>query len=157
MSRGHRAKRKIQIGDKKYGNVVISRLINKVMQDGKKSTAEDLVYSALENGAKKVKEEDVNTFFNKAIDNIRPALEIKARRVGGANYSVPMPVSPRRQETLSVRWVVDSARKKSGKNFDTILMDELVAAFGGEGDAMKKKMDTERMAEANKAFAHFRW
>ena len=157
MSRGHRAKRKIQIGDKKYGNVVISRLINKVMQDGKKSTAEDLVYSALENGAKKVKEEDVNTFFNKAIDNIRPALEIKARRVGGANYSVPMPVSPRRQETLSVRWVVDSARKKSGKNFDVILMDELVAAFGGEGEAMKKKIDTERMAEANKAFAHFRW
>jgi len=157
MSRGHRAKRKIQIGDKKYGNVVISRLINKVMQDGKKSTAEELVYSALENGAKKVKEEDVNAFFNKAIDNIRPALEIKARRVGGANYSVPMPVSPRRQETLSVRWVVDSARKKSGKNFDTILMDELVAAFGGEGDAMKKKIDTERMAEANKAFAHFRW
>ena len=157
MSRGHRAKRKIQIGDKKYGNIVISRLINKVMQDGKKSTAEDLVYSALENGAKRVKEEDVNIFFNKAIDNIRPALEIKARRVGGANYSVPMPVSPRRQETLSVRWVVDSARKKSGKNFDTILMDELVAAFGGEGDAMKKKIDTERMAEANKAFAHFRW
>jgi len=157
MSRGHRAKRKIQIGDKKYGNVVISRLINKVMQDGKKSTAEDLVYSALENGAKKVKEEDVNTFFNKAIDNIRPALEIKARRVGGANYSVPMPVSPRRQETLSVRWVVDSARKKSGKNFDVILMDEFVAAFSGEGEAMKKKIDTERMAEANKAFAHFRW
>jgi small subunit ribosomal protein S7 len=157
MSRGHRAKRKIQIGDKKYGNVVISRLINKVMQDGKKSTAEDLVYSALENGAKRVKEEDVNAFFNKAIDNIRPALEIKARRVGGANYSVPMPVSPRRQETLSVRWVVDSARKKSGKNFDVILMDELVAAFGGEGEAMKKKIDTERMAEANKAFAHFRW
>lgn len=157
MSRGHRAKRKIQIGDKKYGNVVISRLINKVMQDGKKSTAEELVYSALENGAKRVKEEDVNAFFNKAIDNIRPALEIKARRVGGANYSVPMPVSPRRQETLSVRWVVDSARKKSGKNFDVILMDELVAAFGGEGEAMKKKVDTERMAEANKAFAHFRW
>jgi small subunit ribosomal protein S7 len=157
MSRGHRAKRKTQIGDKKYGNIVISRLINKVMQDGKKSTAEDLVYSALENGAKKVKEEDVNTFFNKAIDNIRPALEIKARRVGGANYSVPMPVSPRRQETLAVRWVVDSARKKSGKNFDVILMDEFVAAFAGEGDAMKKKVDTERMAEANKAFAHFRW
>ncbi len=155
--RGKRAKRKIQIGDKKYGNVVISRLINKVMQDGKKSTAEELVYSALENGAKKVKEEDINTFFNRSIDNIRPALEIKARRVGGANYSVPMPVSPKRQETLAVRWIVDSARKKSGKNFDTILMDEFVSAFAGEGDAIKKKMDTERMAEANKAFAHFRW
>lgn len=155
--RGKRAKRKIQIGDVKYGNVVISRLINKVMQDGKKSIAEDLVYSAIENGAKKVKEEDINIFFNKAIDNVRPALEIKARRVGGANYSVPMPVSPKRQETLAVRWIVDSARKKSGKAFDAILQDELVGAFNGEGDAIKKKTDTERMAEANKAFAHFRW
>ncbi len=155
--RGKRAKRKAQIGDIKYGNTIISRLINKVMQDGKKSLAEDLVYSALENGAQKVKAEDVNAFFNKAIDNVRPALEIKARRVGGANYSVPMPVSPRRQETLAVRWIVDSARKKSGKSFGTILMDELVAAYSGEGDAMKKKVDTERMAEANRAFAHFRW
>lgn len=155
--RGKRAKRKTQIGDVKYGNTIISRLINKVMQDGKKSIAEDLVYSAIENGAKKVKEEDINIFFNKAIDNVRPALEIKARRVGGANYSVPMPVSPRRQETLAVRWIVDSARKKSGKAFDAILQDELVSAFGGEGDAIKKKTDTERMAEANKAFAHFRW
>ena len=155
--RGKRAKRKSQIGDIKYGNPIISRLINKVMQDGKKSLAQDLVYSAIEEGAKKVKSDDVNTFFNKAVDNVRPALEIKARRVGGANYSVPMPVSPRRQETLAVRWIVDSARKKSGKAFDTILMDELVAAYAGEGDAIKKKVDTERMAEANRAFAHFRW
>ena len=155
--RGKRAKRKSQIGDIKYGNTIISRLINKVMQDGKKSLAQDLVYSAIEEGAKRSKMDDVNAFFNKAIDNVRPALEIKARRVGGANYSVPMPVSPRRQETLAVRWIVDSARKKSGKSFDTILMDELVAAFSGEGDAIKKKVDTERMAEANRAFAHFRW
>lgn len=155
--RGKRAKRKTQIEDKKYGNTIISRLINKVMQDGKKSIAQDLVYTSIENGAKKVKEEDVNAFFNKAIDNVRPALEIKARRVGGANYSVPMPVSPRRQETLAVRWIVDSARKKSGKSFDAILMDELVGAYNGEGDAIKKKVDTEKMAEANKAFAHFRW
>jgi small subunit ribosomal protein S7 len=155
--RGKRAKRKTQIEDKKYGNTIISRLINKVMQDGKKSVAQDLVYTSIENGAKKVKEEDVNAFFNKAIDNVRPALEIKARRVGGANYSVPMPVSPRRQETLAVRWIVDSARKKSGKSFDAILMDELVGAYNGEGDAIKKKVDTEKMAEANKAFAHFRW
>lgn len=155
--RGKRAKRKTQIEDKKYGNTIISRLINKVMQDGKKSIAQDLVYTSIENGSKKVKEEDVNAFFNKAIDNVRPALEIKARRVGGANYSVPMPVSPRRQETLAVRWIVDSARKKSGKSFDAILMDELVGAYNGEGDAIKKKVDTEKMAEANKAFAHFRW
>ena len=155
--RGKRAKRKTQIGDIKYGNTIISRLINKVMQDGKKSLAQDLVYSAIEEGAKKSKMDDVNAFFNKAIDNVRPALEIKARRVGGANYQVPMPVSPRRQETLAVRWIIDVCRKKSGKSFDRVLMGELVSAYNGEGDALKKKLDTERMAEANKAFAHFRW
>lgn len=155
--RGKRAKRREQKQDKKYGNVIIYRLINKVMQDGKKSLAESMVYSALENGAEKVKEKDINIFIGRAIDNVRPALEIKARRVGGANYQVPMPVSPRRQETLAVRWIVDAARNKSGKSFDEILMNELISAFNGEGDAIKKKVDTERMAEANKAFAHFRW
>lgn len=155
--RGKRAKKRAQKIDAKYGSPIIARLINKVMQDGKKTVAEDLVYSALENGAESVKEKDVNAFINKAIDNVRPSLEIKARRVGGANYQVPMPVSPRRQETLSVRWIIDVCRKKSGKSFDKILMGELVAAYNGEGDALKKKLDTERIAEANKAFAHFRW
>lgn len=155
--RGKRAKKREQKQDKKYRNVIIYRLINKVMQDGKKSLAETLVYEAVEQGAESVKEKDVNVFINKAIDNIRPSLEIKARRVGGANYQVPTPVSPRRQETLSVRWIVDVARKKSGKSFDKILMTELVSAYKGEGDAIKKKVDVERMAEANKAFAHFRW
>ncbi len=155
--RGKRAKKRTQKIDAKYGSPIIARLINKVMQDGKKTVAEELVYSAVEKGAENVKEKDVNVFINKVIDNVRPSLEIKARRVGGANYQVPMPVSPRRQETLSVRWIVDSCRKKSGKSFDKILMAELVAAYNGEGDALKKKMDTERMAEANKAFAHFRW
>jgi small subunit ribosomal protein S7 len=155
--RGKRAKKREQKLDKKYGNVVITRLINKVMLDGKKSLAESMVYSAIEKGAEEVKEKDVNLFVNKAIDNIRPALEIKARRVGGANYQVPMPVSPRRQETLSVRWLVDSARAKTGKSFEEILRNEMINAYKGEGDAVKKKIDTERMAEANKAFAHFRW
>ncbi|MHC1716557.1 MAG: 30S ribosomal protein S7 [Candidatus Dojkabacteria bacterium] len=155
--RGKRAKKRIQKIDKKYGSPVIVRLINKVMQDGKKTLAEDLVYYAIESGAESVKEKDINTFINKAIDNVRPSLEIKARRVGGANYQVPMPVSPRRQETLAVRWIVDLCRKRSGKSFDKILMTELVSAYNGEGDAIKKKQDTERMAEANKAFAHFRW
>jgi small subunit ribosomal protein S7 len=155
--RGKRAKRRTQKIDGKYGNPIIARLINKVMQDGKKTVAEELVYSAIESGAENVKEKDVNVFINKAIDNVRPSLEIKARRVGGANYQVPMPVSPRRQETLAVRWIIDVCRKKSGKSFDRILMGELVAAYNGEGDALKKKLDTERMAEANKAFAHFRW
>ncbi len=155
--RGKRAKKREQKQDKKYGNVVIFRLINKVMQDGKKSLAEDMVYKAVEQGAEAVKEKDINMFINKVIDNVRPSLEIKARRVGGANYQVPTPVSPRRQETLSVRWIVESARKKSGKSFEKLLMAELVSAYNGEGDAIKKKLDVERMAEANKAFAHFRW
>ena len=155
--RGKRAKKRAQKLDAKYANPIIGRLINKVMWDGKKSIAEELVYSAIESGAEAVKESDTVTFVNKAIDNVRPALEIKSRRVGGANYSVPMPVSPRRQETLAVRWLVDASRSKSGKSFDKLLMDELINAYKGEGDAVRKKIETEKMAEANKAFAHFRW
>jgi small subunit ribosomal protein S7 len=127
------------------------------MQGGKKSLAERMVYAALEKGAEQVKENDVVIFIEKAIDNVRPALEIKARRVGGANYQVPVPVTPRRQEALAIRWIVDVARNKSGKSFEETLMNELISAYNGEGDAVKKKLDTERMAEANKAFAHFRW
>lgn len=154
--RGKRAKKREQYKDSKYGNLIIGRLINKVMLDGKKNVAEDLVYSAVEEGSKKVKT-DVVEFVEKAIDNVRPALEIRARRVGGANYNVPVPVGPRRQEALAIRWIVDEARKKSGKAFDEILTNSLIDAYKGEGDAIKKKKDVERMAEANKAFAHFRW
>ena len=155
--RGKRAKRRSLKLDRKYSNPIIARFISKVMQDGKKSLAEDLVYAAIEKGSKIAKEEDVVSFVNKAIDNVRPALEIKARRVGGANYQVPVPVTPRRQETLAVRWLVDVSRSKSGKSFDKILEEEMINAFKGEGDAVKKKNDVERMAEANKAFAHFKW
>lgn len=155
--RGKRAKKREQKPDKRYGNVIISRLINKVMLDGKKSLAESMVYTAIEQGAEEVKEKDINNFINKAIDNVRPALEIKARRVGGANYQVPMPVMNRRQEALAVRWIVDNTRNKGGKSFEQLLQAELVSAYKGEGDAVKKKIETEKMAEANKAFAHFRW
>jgi len=155
--RGKRAKRRTIKLDRKFSSPIVARLITKVMQDGKKSIAEDLVYGAIGKGSEVVKEKDVIIFVNKAIDNVRPALEIKARRVGGANYQVPMPVSPRRQETLAVRWIVEASRKKSGKSFDDILRDQLVDAYKGEGDAVRKKDDTEKMAEANKAFAHFRW
>ncbi len=154
--RGKRAKVRQQALDRKYNNAIIGRIINKVMQDGKKGLSEDLVYAAIEAGAQKVKLEPVE-FVNQAIDNIRPALELRARRVGGSNYQVPIPVSPIRQETLAVRWIIDVARGKSGKSFDLILMDELLSAFNGEGEVVKKKADIERMAEANKAFAHFRW
>lgn len=154
--RGKRAKRRIIAKDRKYNDELIGRLVNKVMQGGRKSVAENLVYNALEGGAQKVSSTVVE-FAHTAIDNIRPALELKSRRVGGANYSVPIPVTPRRQEALSIRWLVDLSRSKKGKSFDELLKEELVNAYNGEGDVIKKKADVERMAEANKAFAHFRW
>ncbi len=154
--RGKRSKRRKIAKDRKYNDEIIGRLINKVMQGGRKSIAENLVYSALESGSQKVNI-PVIEFVHTTIDNIRPALEIKSRRVGGANYQVPVPVNPRRQETLAVRWLVDLSRSKTGKSFDKLLEAEMVNAFNGEGDAIKKKADVERMAEANKAFAHFRW
>lgn len=155
--RGKRAKQKQQLGDRKYNNPIILRLVNKVMQDGKKSLAEDIVYKALESAAESAKEKDIIMFVTKVIDNLRPALEIKARRVGGANYQVPVPVSPYRQETLAIRWLVDVSRGKSGKSLVDRLSTELLNTYNGEGDSIKKKQDVERMAEANKAFAHFRW
>jgi len=154
--RGKRAKKRAIVKDKKYNDEVIGRLINKVMLDGKKSLAQELVYTAIESGAQKVNT-PVIEFVHTAVDNVRPALEIKSRRVGGANYQVPVPVSPRRQETLAVRWLVDISRNKTGKSFSKLLETEILNAFNGEGDALKKKLDVERMAEANKAFAHFRW
>lgn len=154
--RGKRAKSKKQKIDRKYDSPIIGRLINKVMQDGKRSSAEKTVYYAIEQGASIVKA-DVEEFVNQSVDNVRPALELRARRVGGANYQVPIPVTPLRQETLAIRWIVDFSRGKSGKPLSQILMDELVSAYKGEGEAVKKKMDVERMAEANKAFAHFKW
>jgi small subunit ribosomal protein S7 len=155
--RGKRAKKREQKGDRKYGSVLINRLINKVMQGGRKSLAERIVYDSLDKATEIVKEKDITVFIDKVVDNIRPALEIKARRVGGANYQVPVPVSPKRQEALAIRWIVDSTRNKSGKSFEELLISELTNAYNGEGDAIRKKQETERMAEANKAFAHFRW
>ena len=154
--RGKRAQRRPVQKDEKYGSALIARLINKVMQDGKKNVAKNLVYKALETAAKQSKM-DPDAFLEAAVGKVRPALEIKARRVGGANYQVPTPVSPARQDALAIRWIVDYTRAASGTSFDVLLQKELLDAFNGEGNAMRKKMDVEKMAEANKAFAHFRW
>jgi small subunit ribosomal protein S7 len=154
--RGKQAKSRKQKTDRKYNSPLIAKLISKVMQHGKKVLAEKTVYYAVEEGASKVKV-DVEEFVTQAIDNVRPALELRARRVGGANYQVPIPVTPIRQETLAIRWIVDLARGKSGQPFEEILMKELLNAYNEEGEAVKRKLDVERMAEANKAFAHFRW
>ncbi len=154
--RGKRAKlRKIE-KDRKYKNQTFGRFINSIMLDGKKSLAEKNFYDVVEGGAKDLKTDPVD-FVNKVIDNVRPSLELKSRRVGGSTYQVPVPVSPKRQETLVIRWLLEIARKKTGASFSALLMKEMIAAYNNEGDVIKKKQDVEIMAEANKAFAHFRW
>ncbi|EKE25318.1 MAG: hypothetical protein ACD_5C00210G0001 [uncultured bacterium] len=140
--------------DYKYGNVLVSKLVNYVMKDGKKSTAEKVVYDALEIMAKKSKK-DAMEVFDEAMKNVMPSVEVRSRRVGGANYQIPMPVRAERRIALAYRWILESARAKKGKPMAQKLAAELLAAAAGEGDAVKKKLDVQRMAEANKAFAHF--
>lgn len=154
--RGRQAKKRKVVKDARYNSELVSRFINKIMLHGQKSKAEKMFYDAIESGAKKANVEPME-FLGQVVDNVRPALELRARRVGGANYQVPVPVTPHRQETLVIRWIVDDARNGSGTSFTTLLEKEFVDAFNGEGAAVKKKEDVERMAEANKAFAHFKW
>ena len=138
----------------KYDRIEVSRFINYVMRDGKKSVAERLVYSAFDKIKAITKEEPV-VVFEKALENAAPILEVKSRRVGGANYQVPTEVRPERRFVLAVRWIIDAARKRKGKPMADKLADEIVSASKNEGTAIKKKQDTHRMAEANRAFAHF--
>ena len=140
--------------DVEYGNIALSRFINYVMVDGKKSTAEQVVYDAMEKIKKESKLEPVQV-FERAIENISPLVEVTSRRVGGANYQVPREVRPARRFMLASRWLIDAARKKKGKNMASKLAEELLMAYKNEGGAMKKKLDMHRMAEANRAFAHF--
>lgn len=154
--RGKAAKQREMRKDPKYGSQLVTRFVSQIMQDGKRQKAEKLFYAAVENGAKSVKVEPMD-FLNQAVDNVRPALEVKSRRVGGANYQVPVPVTGARQEALVVRWIISLTRKRGGDDFHKLLEKELLDAFNNAGEAVKKKEDTERMAEANKAFAHFKW
>lgn len=154
--RGKRAKKRKAQKDPRFNSELVARFTNKIMQHGKKGLAQKMFYDAMETGAEKVGADPMD-FLNQAIDNIRPALELKARRVGGANYQVPVPVTPYRQETLAIRWVTDITRGQTGAAFSELLEKQLLDAYNGEGVAVKKREDVERMAEANKAFAHFRW
>ncbi len=154
--RSRQAKVKKVSKDRKYNSELFTKFINNIMLDGKKNLAEKIFYNVVEEAANELKVEPVE-FVNKAVDNVRPALELKSRRVGGSTYQVPVPVSPTRQETLVIRWFLDVSRKKKGDSFANILKKEMLAAHKGEGDVVKKKQDIEKMAEANKAFAHFRW
>ena len=142
--------------DPLYNSKLVTRLINNVMYDGKKGAAEKIFYGALEVLAEKTGEEALRA-FEKALENVKPHLEVKARRVGGATYQVPMEVRPDRQVSLSIRWLITYARSRGEKGMSNKLAAELLDAFNSRGGAVKKKEDTHRMAEANKAFAHYRW
>lgn len=141
--------------DRMYGSSLVQRLINKSMLDGKKLTAERAVYVALEKATKKLEQEDPVVVFERALKNISPNFEVKSRRVGGANYQIPFPVSGHRQLHYSFSWLVQAARARSGMPYSQRLAQEIVDAYNETGSAFKKKEDTHRMAEANRAFAHF--
>jgi small subunit ribosomal protein S7 len=141
--------------DRKYNSVLVQRLINKVMLNGKKQVAEKAVYEAMEIAAKKVKSEEPLAVFEKAIKNVYPSMEVKSRRVGGANYQIPFPVSGNRQQHLAFMWFVQSARSRKGTPIAQRLAAEMVDSINQTGAAFKKKEDTHKMAEANRAFAHF--
>ena len=142
--------------DPKYNDVLVAKLINKVMKDGKKNIARKIVYGAFEIIQQKTKQDPLEV-FKKAVENVKPVLEVRPRRVGGATYQVPIEVRPERSISLALRWIVQYAREKKGKPMKVKLAEELMAAARNEGAAVKKKEDTHKMAEANKAFAHFRW
>ena len=156
MSRKRRAPKKIPVVDPKYKSVIIPKLINSIMFDGKKVTAEKIVYDAIDKIKTKSKDEPI-TVFNDAINNVRPTVEVRSRRVGGATYQVPVEVKSKRSQALALRWIIDASRKRKDKKMSDKLFNEIYDAYQNKGSAIKKKEDTHRMAESNKAFAHFRW
>ena len=156
MSRKNRAPKRTFYPDPKYESLVLSKFINFIMYDGKKTTAEKIIYSALNQIKNKTKEDPIK-IFNDAIHNIRPNLEVRSRRVGGATYQVPVEVKTKRSQTLALRWLRDATRKRKNKIMSDRLFNELMDAYQKKGAAIKKREDTHRMAESNKAFAHYRW
>ena len=155
MSRKRIAPGRKIYSDPKYGSKIISKFINSIMYDGRRSTAEKILYTALENI--KSKNQDPLKVFNSAISNVRPNLEVRSRRVGGATYQVPVEVKTNRSQALALRWLLDASRKRKNKTMAEKLSFELLDASQKKGSAIKKKEDTHKMAESNKAFAHFRW
>ena len=153
--KGHIPKR-IVMADPKYDDVVITKLINNVMLDGKKGTAQKIVYTALDKVAEATGEESIEVFY-KALNNVMPVLEVKARRIGGATYQVPMEVRPERRQTLGLRWLVKYARARGEHTMDDRLAKEILDASNNLGGSVKRKEEMHRTAEANKAFAHYRW
>ena len=156
MSRKSRAPKRNLYPDPKYGSPILSKFINFIMYDGNKTAAEKIIYTAFKQIKDKTKEDPIK-IFNDAINNIRPNLEVRSRRVGGATYQIPVEVKTNRSQTLALRWLLEATRKRKNKTMSDKLFNELMDASQRKGAAMKKREDTHRMAESNKAFAHFRW
>ena len=156
MGRKNKSVNRPVMPDVKYNSVVISKFVSRMMLDGKKATSVRIIYSALDLLKAKTEKDPLEVFL-KALDNVKPMVEVKSRRVGGATYQVPIEIRESRREALAMRWVINAARAKSGRGMDERLAAELLDAYNNTGSAYKKKEDTHKMAEANKAFAHYRW
>jgi small subunit ribosomal protein S7 len=156
MSRRHAAEKREILPDAKYGDRVLTKFMNNLMIDGKKSVAERIVYSALDRLEAKIKRAPVE-LFHEALDNIKPSVEVRSRRVGGATYQVPVEVRPERREALAIRWLITASRKRNEPTMEERLAGELLDAVNNRGTAVKKREDTHKMADANKAFSHYRW
>ena len=156
MSRRHRAEKREIIPDPKFGDLIVSKFMNSLMNAGKKSVAESIVYGAFDIVQNKTRQDPI-TVFHTALDNIRPSVEVRSRRVGGATYQVPVEVRTDRQQALAIRWLITAARNRSENTMAARLSGELMDAANNRGNAVKKREDTHRMAEANRAFSHYRW
>jgi small subunit ribosomal protein S7 len=154
--RRKQAEKRRRVPDRKYNDILVGRFVNSIMKDGKKQKAEGILHDAFNIIHEKLNNDPIET-FKKAIANVQPTLEVRSRRVGGSNYQVPTEVRPERRVALAIKWILTYARDKAGKSMADKLANELMSAANNEGSAVKKKEDVHRMAEANKAFAHFRW
>ena len=156
MSRRHSAEKRVINPDPKFGDIVVSKFMNSIMLDGKKSVSERIVYGALDAVESKLKQDPIEVFHT-ALENVMPAVEVRSRRVGGATYQVPVDVRNERKQALAIRWIITAARNRNERTMIDRLSGELLDAFNNRGSAVKKREDTHRMAEANRAFSHYRW
>ena len=156
MSRRRAAEKRNILPDHKYKDLILAKFMNRVMKDGKKSISEQIVYGAFDLVSKKVDKDPID-YFHDALNNVKPSLEVRSRRVGGATYQVPMEVKPRRAQALAMKWIIESALKRNEKTMRERVASELIDAFNNKGNSVKKREETHKMAEANRAFSHFRW
>ncbi len=156
MSRRRAAEKRTILPDHKFKDIILAKFMNRIMVDGKKSISEKIVYGAFEIVSKKLDKSPID-LFHEALNNVKPGLEVRSRRVGGATYQVPMEVRPRRAQALAMKWIVDSASKRNEKTMRERVANEIIDAFNNKGNAVKKREETHKMAEANRAFSHFRW